>query len=95
MVAPSEPLREGDLLTAHHALKLLPVGKSLLYQLADEGQIEVIRVASAGSRRGRVLFERAAIEEYVARLRGEAPKRSLVNLDVDQLLARVRRTGHG
>ena len=55
MVAPSEPLREGDLLTAAQALELLPVGKSLLYQLADEGQIEAIRVAGAGSRRGRIL----------------------------------------
>ena len=95
MVAPSEPLREGDLLTAPQALKLLPVGKSLLYRLADEGQIEAIRVASVGSRRGRILFDRAAIEDYVARLRGEAPERKPVNVDVDAILARVRRTAHG
>ncbi len=95
MVAPSEPLREGDLLTAHQALKLLPVGKSLLYQLAEEGQIEAIRVASVGSRRGRILFERAAIESYVARLRGEAPRRQPAKLDVDEILARVRRSANG
>ena len=88
-------LREGDLLTAPQALKLLPIGKSLLYQLAEEGQIEAIRVGSGGSRKGRVLFERAAIEEYVARLRGEAPRRQPAKLDVDELLALVRRTGHG
>ncbi len=88
-------LARGDLMTVHQALELLPIGRSLLYQLADEGQIEAIRVATVGSRRGRILFERAAIEDYVARLRGEAPKRKPVNVDVDAILARVRRTAHG
>ena len=88
-------LREGDLLTAPQALKLLPIGKSLLYQLAEEGQIEAIRVASVGSRKGRVLIVRASLEEHVARLRGDAPKRQPVKIDVDQMLARVRRTAHG
>ena len=83
-------LREGDLLTAPQALKLLPVGKSLLYRLADEGQIEAIRVASAGSRRGRILFERAAIEDYVAQLRGDAPKRQPAKVDVDAILRGIR-----
>ena len=84
-------LAPGDLLTAAEALKLLPVGRSLLYRLAEEGQIDAIRVASVGSRRGRILFERAAIENYVARLRDSAPSRRPAQVDVDQLLRRVRR----
>ncbi len=88
-------LREGDLLTAPQALKLLPIGKSLLYQLAEEGQIEAIRVATIGSRRGRILFVRASLDDYVARLRGEAPKRQPTKIDVDQILVRVRRSANG
>ena len=84
-------LAPGDLLTAAEALRLLPVGKSLLYRLVEEGQIDSIRVASIGSRRGRILFERAAIENYVARLRASAPSRRPVRVDVDQLLRRVQR----
>ena len=52
------------------------------------------RVATGGSRRGRLLIGREDLEVYVARLRGgqAAPRRTL-RIDVDNLLAKVRGNG--
>ena len=59
MVARSNGLREGDLLTVAEALRILPIGKSKLYALLDEGEIEHIRVPSTGGRRARLFIPRA------------------------------------
>ncbi len=62
-------LQPGDLITVAQALQLLPVGKSLLYDLIGDGSIPHIRVSSIGSRRGRILILRRGLEEFVDRLR--------------------------
>ncbi len=88
-------MTEGDLLTPREAMHVLNVSKSLIYKLCDEGTLPSVRIASAGSRRGALRIWRRDLEEFVARLRGDAPKRQPAMIDVDQILARVRRTAHG
>ena len=80
----------GDLLTVYQALQVLPVGKTLLYRLVEEGQIRSIRPRSVGSRRGRILVFRDSLEDYI---RGqEAPaRRTGVKVSVDDLLGRTPR----
>ncbi len=85
-------IAEDDLLTVQQALCILPVGRSTLYQLVEEGQIPHVRVRTAGSHRGRILVERAGLEAYVERLRGGRPAgRIHPRADVDGLLRRVRK----
>ena len=93
MVAPSEPLREGDLLSVAQALRILPISKSALHCLLDNGEIEHVRVPSTGGRRGRVFIPRGALEAFVERHRVGARGRSVAPVDVNDLLARVRRRG--
>lgn len=87
------PLRPGDLLTVQEALRLLPVGRATLYRLIAEGTLPAIRVASLGSRRGRVLVVRAGLEAFVASRRAPPPARPAGGrgfaLDVDSLRTRV------
>jgi excisionase family DNA binding protein len=82
-------LREGDLLTVAQVLRLLPVSRSALYQLAAEGVLPSFRVGAPGSGRGRFLFWRADIEAYVERAR-QGARRAPVRPDADAVLARVR-----
>jgi excisionase family DNA binding protein len=84
-------IREGDLLTVAQVLKVLPVGRTMLYQLIAERTIPAIRVASIASRRGRVLVLRKGLDEYLARLRNPEPPpvREPVAVDVDTLRARI------
>lgn len=88
-------LQPGDLLTVEQALALLPVGRTMLYQLIAEKTVPSIRVATVGSRRGRVLVVRARLEAFVASL--QAPPvarpdaRRGARVDVDALRARVLR----
>ena len=82
-------LVEGDLLTVQRALRILPVGKSMLYRLVEEGQIPAIRVRSVGSKRGRILILRASLERYV-RQREAAIPRPAPKVSVDDLRDRVR-----
>ena len=63
-------LNPGDLLTIRQALVILPVGRSTIYSLVEEGQIPSIRVGCAGSRRGRILVARADLEKFIKRPRG-------------------------
>ena len=93
MVAKSDGLREGDLLTVAEALRILPIGKSKLYDLLDQGEIEHVRVPSTGGRRGRVFIPRAALEAFVERHRVGARGRRVAPVDVDEILAKVRRRG--
>jgi len=89
-----DSLRPGDWLNIPAALELLPVGKSLLYRLVGERQIEGIRVGSVGSRRGRWLISRRGLEEYVERrLAAMGPRE--VKADPDAILARIRRSRRG
>ena len=89
---PTPGLRPGDLLTVPQTLEVLPVGRSLLYQLLAEGAIPSIRVASIGSRRGRVLVLRRGLEAYVENLLPATGASSAGALDVDALRARVLRS---
>jgi len=59
--------------------------------LIRSGAIPSIRVAAAGSRKGRILIRRQALEAYVARLESTAPP-PRPKVDVDDLLRKVRRT---
>ncbi len=88
-------LRPGDLLSVAQALALLPVGRTMLYSLLADGSIPSIRVATVGSRRGRLLVRRDGLEAFVAALhyRHAAPPvpRGRPSVDVDALRARVLR----
>ena len=87
-------IAEDDLLTVQQALCILPVGRSTLYQLVEEGQLPAIRVRTLGSRRGRVLIERAGLEKYVEGLRrGRPASCPVLRLDVDEILSQVRKGG--
>ena len=84
-------LADGDLLTVSQGLEILPVGRTLFYQLVEEGQIRSIRCKSVGSRRGRILIVRASIDDYVRRQEAEAPPpRAQARVSVDELLGRTR-----
>jgi len=91
--APS--VRPGDLISVEQALHLLPVGRTMLYQLIAEKTIPSIRVATVGSRRGRVLVVRAGLEAFVASLQAPPVARPVARrgarVDVDALRARVLR----
>ncbi len=86
-------LREGDLLSVAQALALVPLGRSKLYALLDEGEIEHVRVPSTGGRRGRVFIPRTALEAFVERHRVGARGRRVAPVDVNVILAKVRRRG--
>lgn len=79
----------GELLTVSQALAILPVGRSTLYQLIDEGQLPSIRVRTAASRRGRVLVRRADLDAFIENSRHTAPL-APTRVDVDSLLKSVR-----
>ena len=83
-------LAEGDLLTVAQALQLVPIGKSMLHNLVAEGQIPAIRVRTLGSRRGRILIERAGRDKYVRNQLADHRKPAPI-LDLDAIHARVRR----
>ena len=83
-------LAPGDFLTARQALQLLPIGRSTLYQLIDEGRLPAYRVTTARSRRGRVLIARKDLEAFLVSTRQAATQAS-VRVDVDGLLRKVRR----
>jgi excisionase family DNA binding protein len=85
-------LREGDLLTVPQALRLLPIGRSTLHALVESGQLPHYRVSAAGGGRGRILIDRRDLEAFVAKSR-QAATRAPVRVDVDGVLARVRRRG--
>ena len=88
MVEPA--LAPGDLLTVPAALALVPVGRTLFYELIRDGQIPAVRVKATGSRRGRLLVHRDDLAAFVARAReGATPAPTAP--DVDGIHARVRR----
>ena len=92
----SEPV-SGDetYLTAKQAAAYLHLNEKTLYALVAEGTIPSVRVATVGSRRGRVLVMRAGLEAYVASLQtpAVAPPAACrgARVDVDALRARIVR----
>jgi len=94
-VSERTPLEPGSWLSVKQALALLPISRALLYRLLGEGQLRAIRVASAGSARGRLLVERQSIEEYVERRLTAATTPAQIKLNPDEILARIRRHGGG
>ena len=84
----------GDLLTVAQALAVLPIGRSTLYALVDSGQLPSYRVSPTDSRRARVLIARQDLEAFVAGARQVATRAS-THVNVDEVLARVRRRGRG
>jgi len=89
-VARGGSFKPGDLLTVPQALAILPIGKSTLYALIEAGDLPSYRVRAPGARRGRILVARGELEAFLAKSRQGAP-RAPVRVDVDQILARVRR----
>ena len=85
----NDELKAGDLITIQQALSLLPIGRTLLYELVAEGQISSLRVKSVGSRRGRILIFRSALDDYVRRHKETIPRPS-PSISVDELRDRVR-----
>ena len=85
-------LAEGDFLTIAQVLRVLPVGRSTIYALVESGALPSFRVTSVGSRRGRILVARVDLEAFIAGAR-QAATRAPTNVDVDGILARVRRNG--
>ena len=83
-------LAPGDLLTVPQATQIVPVAKSMLYRLIDEGQLRSVRIQSAGSKRGRILIFRSALEDYVRRQEAKAPARPTASVNVDELRDQVR-----
>ena len=80
-----------DLLTIAEVAAFLRISRSLAYQLCTDGTIPSARIASVGSRRGRLVVRRMDVEQYLDRLFGAhtatvAPTR----VDVDTLRERVR-----
>lgn len=75
------------------------MGRATLYRLLDQGTVPSVRVASLGSRRGRILVVRAGLESFVAGLtpapephplpRPESRRRPSRRVDVDALRARI------
>lgn len=72
---------------------ILPVGKTSLYDLVSAGAIPSIRVASAGSRRGRILIIASGLMEYIDRLRTGTPHAATPRMDVDAIIDRTQPTG--
>ncbi|MCK6478613.1 MAG: helix-turn-helix domain-containing protein [Planctomycetaceae bacterium] len=94
----SEPRRHllpGDLLSVAQALELLPVGRATLYRLLAEQAIPSIRVATLGSRRGRVLIVRGGLERFVASLLGPPEERRVSPRPLDVNALRDRIVGAG
>ena len=83
-------LAEGDLLSVAQVTRLVPLAKSTIYALIENGALPHYRVSAAGSRRGRILIGRADLEAFVERAR-RAATRAPVRVDVDTVLERVRR----
>ncbi len=65
-------LSPGSLVTIREALEIIPVSRSLLYELVAKGEIPSIRV---GSRRGRILIHRADLEAFIDRSRAGGARR--------------------
>ncbi len=78
----------GDFLTVAEVLRIVPLGKTTVYSLADSGQLPSYRVSAAGSRRGRVLIAKADLETFLARSR-TGPPRAATRV-ADDLFERVR-----
>ena len=58
-----------DLLTIRQALEVVPVSKSLLYQLVADRVIPSVRIGGAGSSRGRILVRRSDLEKFIKQSR--------------------------
>ncbi len=83
-----------ELVTVGEVARALRVGRSLAHRLCTDGSIPSARVLSVGSRRGRVVVKREDLDAYIDALFSRSNAKP-ANLDVDQILARVRRTGRG
>ena len=79
-----------ELLTVDEVRRRLRISKALAYRLCTDGTIPSARIASVGSRQGRLVVRRGDVEAYVENLfvdhRNPAPI-----LDIDAIHAGVRR----
>ena len=79
-------------LTVRQVMARLNVGKTLVYDLAEDGILPSIRIRSAGSRRGALRFFSSDVEAYLTRLRAES-RGEVRGPDPDEIRRRVLRGG--
>ncbi len=83
-------LAPGDLLSIPQVQKIVPLGRTTLYELVESGRLPAYRVTTASGGRGRVLVHRRDLEAFVPESRLTAT-RAPVRVDVDGLRRKVRR----
>ena len=59
----------GDFLTVAQILKILPVGRSTLYDLVQSGQLRSYRIGATRRQTGRILVARADLEKFISQSR--------------------------
>ena len=77
------------LVTIAEVARELRIGRSLAYRLCTDGTIPSARIASAGTRRGRLVVRREDLDDYIERL-FRVGNPTPARIDVDGLLARIR-----
>ena len=82
----------GDFLTVAQILKILPVGRSTLYNLVQSGELRCYRVGGTRRRAGRIVVAMADLLAYLEKSR-EARPVAPTRLDIDEIHARVRNGG--
>ncbi len=83
-------LEEGDLLTFAQALKLLPVGRTLLYDLIAAGEIPVLEIHCPGRKRPKRLIRREDLEAYIRSRMSPTVIAVPTEVDADTIAARYR-----
>ena len=85
----TDPLAPGDLLSVPQVLALVPIGRSTLYQLIEDGELPAYRVGATRRRRGRILVAKADLIAFLARSR-QARTGAPTRVDVDGILDSIR-----
>jgi excisionase family DNA binding protein len=78
-----------ELLSVAAALRLLPIGRSTLYALIQDGQIPALRIGAAGSRHKRILIDRRDLLSFIESARHARPQ-TPGRVDVDGILNNLR-----
>jgi len=93
-VSEADTLRDGDVLTAEQARRLLALPRSTFYALVQAGLLPHCRIPSPTGGRGAIRVLRSDVAAFLERTRCRAT-RAATAPDVDALLRRVRARGRG